>query len=145
MQLTLKGDYAVRVVLDLALHREGLVTTRDLGRRTDVPPAFLSKIVQALAHAGLLRTQRGAAGGVALLRAPETISLREVIEAVEGPIRLNRCLVRRGLCPRDRTCPVHPAWVRIQRVFLRELDAVRFDQLAAVTPPGGPATRRQAS
>jgi len=145
MQLTLKGDYAVRVVLDLAAHRGGRVTTRDLGRRTDVPPAFLSKIVQALAHAGLLRTQRGAAGGVALLRAPETISLRQVIEAVEGPIRLNRCLVRRGLCPRDRTCPVHPVWVRIQAALLRELDAVRFAQLAAALPPGGPAGRREAS
>ena len=139
MQLTLKGDYAVRVVVDLASRpAEASVRTADLGRRTGVPRAYLSKIIQDLAQEGLVRTRRGTAGGVCLLERPEALTLRRVIEAVEGPIRLNRCLVRPGLCPRDGFCPVHPVWVRIQAVLMRELEAVRIADLAA-TQPGPPA------
>jgi Rrf2 family protein len=130
MQLTLKGDYAVRVVVDLAGQPPAVpVRTEELRRRTGVPPAYLSKIIQTLAHAGLVRTRRGALGGVSLLPAPQSISLRQVIEAVEGPIHLNRCLVRPGACPRDRTCSVHPVWARVQALVTRELDAVRVQDL----------------
>lgn len=145
MQLTLKGDYAVRVVVDLAAQpTEATVKSGDLCRRTGVPAAFLGKIVQALAHAGLVRTRRGASGGVALLRAPRTISLRHVIEAVEGPIYLNRCLVRPGLCPRDRFCPVHPVWARIQALVTRELESVCVEELAVASRSRPPARRREA-
>ena len=150
MQLTLKGDYAVRVVVDLAAQPPSVpVRTRDLRRRTGVPPAYLSKIIQTLAHAGLVRTRRGAAGGVSLVPAPQSISLRQVIEAVEGPIYLNRCLVRPGACPRDRFCPVHPVWARIQALLTRELDAVRIqDLLDRPRPRSRPTlstTRREAT
>lgn len=130
MQLTLKGDYAVRVVVDLAGQPAGAtVRTEELGRRTGVPRAYLSKIIQALAHAGLVRTQRGTRGGIALLEEPRAITLRRVIEAVEGPIYLNRCLIRPGLCPRDSFCPVHPVWGRVQQILIRELDSVRIADL----------------
>jgi Rrf2 family protein len=145
MQLTLKGDYAVRVVVDLAAQPgDATVKIRDLWRRTGVPPAFLGKIVQELARAGLVRTRRGALGGVALSRAPRTISLRDVIEAVEGPIYLNRCLIRPGLCQRDRFCPVHSVWARIQALVTRELESVCVEELA-LAPLGRAAARRRAA
>lgn len=127
MQLTLKGDYAVRVIADLATRPAGTtVRTEELQRSTDVPPAYLGKVIQDLARAGLIRTQRGARGGVTLAEDPRTITLRRVIEAVEGPICFNRCLVRPGACPRDSFCPVHPVWIRIQETMIRELDAYRI-------------------
>lgn len=135
MQLTLKGDYAVRVVVDLAGQPPAVpVRTEELRRRTGIPPAYLSKIIQTLAHAGLVRTRRGALGGVSLLPAPQSISLRQVIEAVEGPIYLNRCLARSGVCAQERSCPVHPVWVRIQALLTRELDAVRIQDLLRGRP-----------
>jgi Rrf2 family protein len=131
MELTRTGDYAVRVVVELASEPAGAtVRTADLGRRTGVSHAYLSKIIQALAREGLVRTQRGTRGGVALVPRPQAISLRQVVEALEGPIRLNRCLVRPGLCDRTPTCAVHPVWARIQAVLTRELDAVRIADLA---------------
>lgn len=140
MELTQKGDYAVRVMLDLASQPAGAsVRTTDLGRRTGVPRAYLSKVVQALARAGLIRTRRGASGGVSLLEEPRKVTLRRVVEAVEGPIYLNRCLVRRGLCPRDRTCAAHPVWARVQKVLLRELDGVTIVALARPSPHRGAA------
>ncbi len=144
MQLTQKGDYAVRVMLDLAAQPPGAsVRTMELGRRTGVPRAYLAKVIQALARAGLIRTRRGALGGVSLLENPDAVTLRRVVEAVEGPIYLNRCLVRPGLCPRDRTCRAHPVWERVQQVLLRELDGVTIAALArpssrpVVTPTVG--------
>ena len=148
MQLTLKGDYAVRVVVDLAAQPPSVpVRTEDLRRRTGIPPAYLSKIIQTLARKGLVRTRRGARGGVSLLPSPQSISLRQVIEAVEGPLHLNRCLVRPGACPRDRICAVHPVWARIQALLTRELDAVRVQDLVDHAPSRRltAATRREAT
>jgi len=146
MQLTLKGDYAVRVMVDLAGQPRGAsVKTGELGRRTAVPRAYLSKIIQVLAHAGLVRTRRGTRGGIALLAEPRAITLRQVIEAVEGPIYLNRCLIRPGQCPRDSFCPVHPVWARIQEIVVRELDSVRIKDLADASWKPTPARKREAS
>lgn len=146
MQLTLKGDYAVRVIVDLAAQPAGsTVRTVELGRRTGVPQAYLSKIIQALARVGLVRTQRGTRGGIALLEEPQAITLRQVIEAVEGPIYLNRCLVRPGLCPRDRFCPVHPVWARIQAIVTQELDSVRVGDLVDASRQITLTKKREAS
>lgn len=135
MRLTRQGDYAVRVVVDLASRPAGAVVTRArIQERQDVPPAYLAKIVQALARAGLVRTLPGAHGGVSLAAPPAHVTLRQVIEAVEGPIQLNRCVARPGACPRDRFCNVHPVWLRLQALVTRELDAVTIASLARPLP-----------
>lgn len=141
MHITRKGDYAIRVVVDLARAVGGTARTEDVARRTDVPRAYLSKIVQALAHAGLVRTQRGTRGGITLAEAPQAITLRQVIEAVEGPISVNRCVLRRGICPRDTTCPVRPVWLGIQDLVLHELDAVRVQDLTTPVEEGRACVR----
>lgn len=141
MQLTRHADYAVRVMLDLASHPEDAVVPRSrISERQDVPPAYLAKIVQALARAGLVRTRAGAGGGISLNVAPRDVTLRRVIEGVEGPIQLNRCVVRPGACPRDRYCPVHPVWLRIQKLLTQELDAVT---IAALVAPRARATMEE--
>lgn len=131
MRLTRAGDYAVRIVIHLASAPWGaVVPRRHIQEQQAVPPAHLAKIIQALARAKLLSTFRGAGGGVRLAVRPREITLRQVIEAVEGPIYLNRCLVHPGACPRDGFCTAHPVWHRIQEVLIRELEAVTFDRLA---------------
>ncbi len=140
MRLTREGDYAIRVMVDLATQaRERPVPRASIRSRQDVPAAYLGKIVQTLARAGLVRTQPGAGGGVRLSVPPETITLRRVIEAVEGPIALNRCVTKPSGCSRDRFCRVHPVWLRLQALVLRELDAVTLAALAASPRPAGAA------
>lgn len=132
MRLTREGDYAVRVMIDLAAHvGDRPVPRASIQVRQDVPPAYLAKIVQTLARAGLVRTQPGARGGVSLTVSPETITVRRVIEAVEGPIALNRCVTNPSGCARDSFCPAHPVWLRVQALLTRELDAVTIAALAA--------------
>lgn len=130
MRLTRQGDYAVRVMVDLAAHvDDGPVPRARIQERQDVPSAYLAKIVQMLARAGLVRTQAGSRGGVSLALPADQVTLRRVIEAAEGPIHLNRCVVEPGACPRDRFCTVHPVWLRLQGIVTRELDAVTLASL----------------
>lgn len=140
MHLTREGDYAVRLLVDLAGRSRGHVArTEDLSQRTGVPRPYLAKIIQILSRAGFVQTRQGPGGGVSLLKDPATITLRQMVEAVEGPICLNRCLIRPGECPRDRFCPVHPVWARVQTVFIRELDAVTAKDLAEAPVVSGRA------
>lgn len=130
MQLTREADYAVRVVLDLAEHGGSRpVRSADIACRKLIPQAFLTKVVQRLARHGYVRTRRGTGGGITLRRDPRAITLRDVVEAIEGPIHLNRCLVRPGACPLARQCAAHPVWRRIQELVIRELEGATIESL----------------
>ena len=140
MRLTRQGDYAVRVIVDLAAQpQDAPIPRAQIQARQDVPAAYLAKIVQALARAGLVRTLPGARGGVSLNAAPGAVTLLQVIEAIEGPIHLNRCVVAPGSCPRDRFCSVHPVWLRLQALVRRELEAVTIAALARPASRAGAA------
>jgi Rrf2 family protein len=140
MRLTRQGDYAVRVMVDLAARAQDAPTPRaQIQARQDIPAAYLAKIVQALARAGLVRTLPGAHGGVMLNAPAEALTLLQVVEAVEGPLHLNRCVVAPGSCPRDRFCSVHPVWLRLQALVTRELDAVTIAALASPASRAGAA------
>ncbi|HPU01369.1 MAG TPA: Rrf2 family transcriptional regulator [Bacillota bacterium] len=129
IRLTRHGEYAIRCALELARHYGAAqVTTKEVASKQEIPIYFLSKILGRLIIAGLVVSQRGAAGGISLARPPHKISLREVIEAVEGPLALNKCLAEPGACSREAQCKVHPVWVRAQEALLRELE-ITLDQL----------------
>lgn len=124
LQLTRDGEYAVRAVLYLASQPEGKVSlVNEISEAQDVPRSYLSKIMQHLTKAGLVRSRRGAKGGFILARPANEITLRETIEAIEGPIHLNVCLIKKGECPRDEVCPVHPIWKEAQRKLFEVLDS----------------------
>lgn len=130
VRLTREADYAVRVVLDLVEHAGGRpVRTSEVARRQFVPRPFLTKIVQRLARAGYVRTHRGNRGGLTLASDPRTLTLRHIVEAIEGPIALNQCLVRRGACPLVGRCPVNPIWQRIQEFMILELEGATIESL----------------
>lgn len=132
LQLTRDGEYAVRAVLYLASQPEGKVSlVNEISEAQDVPKSYLSKIMQHLTKAGLVRSRRGAKGGFMLARPADQITLRETIEALEGPIHLNVCLIKKGECPRDEVCPVHPIWKEAQKKLFETLDSKTMADLAA--------------
>ncbi len=130
LQLTKDGEYGVRAVLHLASDPMRFSDIKEISAAQDVPGNYLAKIMQQLARSGLVRSRRGAKGGYALSRPPRRITLREVIEAVEGPIFLNVCLIRKGECPRDAICPVHDVWREAQRRLFEVLDSRTMEDLA---------------
>lgn len=89
MKLSTKTRYGVRAVFDIAYHNQGRPTqARDIARRQDVPLRYLEQIFQELRRAHLVDAKRGPKGGYFLSRAPESITLGDVIRAVQGPIEL---------------------------------------------------------
>ncbi len=130
MQFSRRSDYSVRAMMDVATMPAGsLALTHEIASRQEIPSAFLTKIVGRLTQEGLLRTYRGAFGGVILARPADQITLRQIIEAVEGPINLMWCMVQPGECKRDATCPVHEVWHQAQDELLRRLDSVTLADL----------------
>ncbi|HAO92603.1 MAG: hypothetical protein A2X93_09925 [Deltaproteobacteria bacterium GWC2_56_8] len=130
LQLTRDGEYAVRAVLYLATHEDRISLISEISESQDVPKSYLSKIMQSLTRAGLVKSRRGAKGGFFLARPAGSITLRETIEAVEGPIHLNVCLIKKGECPKDDACPVHPVWREAQKKLFEVLESKTMLDLA---------------
>jgi len=140
MQLTRGADYAVRVMIQLASpESDGRLSLPGLAAATDAPESFLSKVLQSLARAGLITSRRGQAGGFRITPRGRDSSMREVIEAVDGPICLNVCLAHGPSCTRKAQCPAHPVWARAQRALFDVLSSVTVATMAAQAQAPGRA------
>lgn len=131
MQLTRAADYAVRVMIHLATpHSAKRLSLPELSAAVEAPESFLSKVLQALAHAGMIISRRGQAGGFEISPRGQSASMLQVIEAVDGPICLNICLFAGKSCHRKGTCPAHPVWARAQMAMLEVLSGAMIAQMA---------------
>jgi Rrf2 family iron-sulfur cluster assembly transcriptional regulator len=131
MELTRKGEYAIRGIIYLAKQPPGKVAlVSEIAEATAVPPTFLAKIFQSFAKLGLVNSFRGTGGGFVLGRPAGQITLRQVVEAVEGPILPNRCLLAEVGCDQLEQCNVHPVWRRVQGEVALILDGVTLEELA---------------
>jgi len=155
MQITLETDYAVRCVLHLARQPKRKATSAQIAAATHVPRVFLAKILQKLARAGIVLSQRGVQGGFQLTRDPAGISLLDAVAAVQGPVSLNRCTAPAGRCSLSSTCVVHPVWAALSTRLARDLAKQSFRKLllqekrrgimrkGGRTCPSTPTTRKQ--
>jgi len=132
MQITRQADYATRAILHLArIGKNGHVATSRVAKEQQIPPAFLVKIISQLSIAGILHTSRGARGGVRLAHKPKNITLLQVIEAIDGPIRLNECADGNGICSFEGNCPMQLVWCDAQNELITKLKNTSFAQLIA--------------
>lgn len=115
MQLNISTGYAVRIVTFLAKRHE-TVSGTELSIGTAVPTTMLPEIVKPLRQAGIIETKRGNGGGFALARSPETISMADIVRAMEGTTRINRCLEPNCVCTLGvaETCPVRRFYAEVQ-------------------------------
>ena len=133
LKINRQTDYAVRVLLALAKRGEGArLSSTDIQKEMLIPKAFMTRIVAQLSHSGLLNTFPGREGGLMLPHPASQITLRDVVEAFEGPILLSACLQVKGEddCPFQSNCPVRPKWGRVQVAMLREMASITFEDLA---------------
>lgn len=98
----------------------------ELAKATDVSGHFLSKVLQQLVRSRLIRSQRGAGGGYVLAIPAERVSLLNILEAVEGPVRLNQCIEDGPSCYRKSWCPAHLVWAEAQAVITNVLGGHRW-------------------
>lgn len=135
MQLSLKrkGDYAVRAMISVGRrHGTGLRQARQISTEMHIPYKTLTLILAGLVAEGLLVASHGPKGGYRLARPPGEISLLNIVEAAEGPAKVDRCVLRDG--PRDweATCPVHDTWSRTQDAIIKELASTSLADLTAI-------------
>jgi Rrf2 family protein len=135
MQLTRAADYAVRVMIHMAGLPPGTRTSRtELATAAGCPDQFLSKVLQDLTRAGLVVSHRGNTGGFELPTVRGTASVLEVVEAVEGPLRLNVCLTHDHACERQQWCPAHTVWAKAQEALVGVLRGTTISELAKQVP-----------
>jgi len=132
MQLSRAADYAVRVMLHLAGLPPGTrVCLTDLATALELPPSFLSKVLQRLQHARLIGSRRGMDGGFYLQADCEVLTVLDIVQVMEGPICLNLCLVSATSCKYRVDCVVHPVWREAQAAMVAVLRSVSIAKLAA--------------
>ena len=133
MKISTKGRYALRLMLDLAVHGgEGQpVSLRDVARRQDISDKYLEQIVTPLAKAGLVRSVRGAGGGYLLNRAPADYTVGEILRPLEGDLAPVECATDGDFCPRCGDCATVELWQEIYRAVSQVVDGVTLADLVA--------------
>jgi FeS assembly SUF system regulator len=125
-------DYATVVMTALAEAPAEVMSAQALAERAHLEVPTVSKLLKQLAHAGLIDSFRGVNGGYRLARAPEAISVAEIVIAMEGPIGMTECGAQPGLCDHERHCGVRGNWQRINQAIV---DALRHITLADMVKP----------
>jgi Rrf2 family protein len=111
MKLSTKGQYGARLMLELALHYgQGRVFLKDIAERQEISQKYLGHLIPSLKAAGLINSSRGAHGGYLLAKPPQNITLREVIQAVEGSLALVECVNTPNVCHRVSFCVTRDIW-----------------------------------
>jgi Rrf2 family protein len=132
LKINRQTDYAVRVVLALAKRGENIrLSTAEIQQEMLIPPALMTRIVAQLAREGLVNTSPGRNGGLMLPRPAVQITLKDMVEAFEGPILLSECMQAKDEddCPFRSNCPVRSKWGRVQVAMLREMASITFEDL----------------
>lgn len=137
MKIGREADYAIRIVLYLALNEQGKkVNAQELSEKMHVTIGFVKRIANTLKHKSVLQTIRGCNGGYVLAKPKNEISALEVIEAIEGPIEVNACLDMPSICTRNASmnCPVRERFKQTRDLLRNDLQAISFEQLAVAQP-----------
>jgi Rrf2 family protein len=132
MRITYKGDYALKAVLDLAVHYEqGVVTIHDIAGRIDAPIKFLEQVLADLKKGGFVESRRGKIGGYLLSRPPEQITVGEVTRFIDGPIEPISCVsCDYSNCSDINHCVFRGIWQKVTQVTSDIIDNLNFEDLA---------------
>jgi Rrf2 family protein len=130
LELTRRGDYAVRTMIFLARSGAAIVPADRIAGEMGIPSRFTREVLHDLDAAGLVKAMTGRSGGYRLVRPAESVSLLEVIEAVEGDSRRRTCVLRGAPCGQDGFCDVHRVFFEAQEALLARLAATTVAALA---------------
>jgi Rrf2 family protein len=131
MRVTMKSDYGLRAMIDLAAHfGQGPVPSAEIAARQCVPEHFLDQLLITLRRAGLLKSQRGPQGGHMLARPPQQISMSDIIRALDGGTAPMECLPNPGFCQLVPGCAIREVWQEVEEYAQQLLASTTLDKLA---------------
>lgn len=133
MKISFKGDYALKIILDLSLNYDkGIAQIKDISKRQDIPTKFLEQIITTLKGAGYVKTVRGPKGGVLLAKAPPQITMGEIIRLMEGPTSPITCVSKSGYgkCNYEKKCALRGYFETVRDRINDVVDKVTFEDIA---------------
>ena len=132
MKVSTKGRYALRIMLDLAVHNSGeLVPLKDIARRQGISIKYMEQIISPLAKAGFVQSLRGSSGGYRLSRDPSEYTAGEILKVMEGPLTPTSCLEGEiNECPRADACSTLNFWKGLNKVINDYVNSVTLEELA---------------
>lgn len=128
---TRRTDYGIRAMIHLANAEGALVKAGDIGSAMDIPTGFLQQVLQELQRSRLVTSRPGPKGGHALTRDAGSITIREIVEALEGPFDAGDCALRGGPCHWDDVCALHWVWSSARSALCEQLEVATLAQVAA--------------
>jgi len=132
MEITKAADYGLRAMYRLGqspMNVSSLIG--DIANEMNIPAQFLHKVMPRLVKAGLVRSRRGARGGYKLAKQPSEITLLQIVQAIDGPIYINRCLFDHDDCTMEEYCPIRPVFQNAQDAMRKVLDDSSLADLVA--------------
>src|SRR5438552_15375154 len=131
MKLTMKGDYGLRAMLDMAAYYgQGPIESADIARRQYIPEQYLDQILMALRKEGLVKSMRGPKGGHMLANPPAHITMPQVMQALEGYVPPMECPPNPDLCKLSPGCPLRGVWQRTDERTEQRLSSTTIEDLA---------------
>ena len=129
LRMSKMTDYGIVLMSYLASKTQQQHSAHTLSDAVKVPLPTVRKVLKALCHANLLRSERGAQGGYNLTRSPKNISVAEIITALEGPIALTECVSDESHCEQESHCDVQTNWTQINNAVYHALDEVKLSNM----------------
>ena len=130
MKLSTRGRYGTRALLELGLHQgEGPVLLKDIAQRQQIPLQYLEHLITPLIAGGIVRSTRGARGGVSLAKPAGEIKLSEVIRLLEGSVVLVECVDNPGVCTRSKSCVSRDIWDELKQAIDGVLESTTLQDL----------------
>ncbi len=131
LKLSKLTDYGTLLMTTLALQPAAVQSAQDLSARSHVAAPTVAKLLKTLVRSGLVESTRGAHGGYRLARAPETITVAQIVGALEGPIAITACAQHGSGCSIEGSCTSRSNWRLIDSAVRQALEAVTLAQMAA--------------
>src|SRR4030043_711904 len=129
MKLSTKIRYGSRAMVELASHYgEGAIELKEIAKKENISPKYLEQVIIPLRTAGLVESVRGSKGGYSLAKSPSEISLKDVIEVLEGPLRLVDCLADPKICQKIHSCVTREVWNEATNAINRVLGSVTLEE-----------------
>jgi Rrf2 family protein len=130
MRLTTRSRYGTRLVLDIAQNQDkGPVSVSQISKRQDISVKYLEGLIWELKKAGYIDSVRGAKGGHLLNKAPEHITIAEIVDVLEGNSHLVECDPEDNPCPRAENCPTRRLWKDVEQLVYDKLSSVTIKDL----------------
>jgi Rrf2 family protein len=135
LELSSEGRYALRALVYVAWLGERASADR-ISAEAHVPRRLLARILASLSHAGLIQSDQGRGGGSRLARPAREITLRDAVEAAEGPFGVTRCIMQNRACGTGVPCALHDAWEKGQQAILEYLQKQNLEDFITQNPSG---------